>query len=181
MPKILSPPPILVYLRDDRGEVPSRRERKVQVEQQLERMGLSLPQAPKPVASYVPAIQTGSLVFTSGQIPTRDGILQYVGRVGEDLSVEEAYEAARLAALNALAAVRTVVPYLDRIQRVVRLTGYVNSGPGFTGQPAVINGASDFLLELFGEAGAHSRAAVGVYALPLGAAVEIDMIVEVAG
>jgi enamine deaminase RidA (YjgF/YER057c/UK114 family) len=132
------------------------------------------------LASYVPAVQTGNLVFTSGQLPTVRGELQRQGQVGADVTLDEAREDARTAILNALAAVKSVVGDLDRIERVVRVNGFVNSVPGFTDQPTVINGASDLLLQLFGDAGRHSRAAIGVSALPRNAAVEIDITVEVA-
>jgi enamine deaminase RidA (YjgF/YER057c/UK114 family) len=151
----------------------------MRIERKLEEMGMPLPEAPAPVASYVPAVRTGNLAYCSGQLPTRSGTLQYRGRVPEDIGEEEATEAARTAALNALAAIQAVVGDLDRIRRVVRLTGYVNSAMDFTNQPAVINGASDFLVDLFGEAGQHSRVSVGVFQLPLGATVEVDLIVEV--
>lgn len=148
------------------------------LQDRLRSLGLTLPPAPAPVASYVPAVRTGNLVYTSGQIPTVSGELRYRGLLGLDLSEDEGREAARIAALNALAAIGTAAD-LDSIRQIVRLTGYVASEDGFTGQPEVINGASDLLIELFGENGRHSRAAVGVAALPLGAAVEIDLIVEV--
>jgi enamine deaminase RidA (YjgF/YER057c/UK114 family) len=149
------------------------------IEQRLIEIGTPLPQAPKPLANYVPAVRTGNYVFTSGQVPSRDGALQCRGGVGEKVTLEEAAAAAGLAALNALAAIKTVIGDLDAVTQVVRLTGYVNSAADFTDQPAVINGASDFLVEVFGDKGRHSRAAVGVYQLPLGASVEIDLIVEV--
>lgn len=148
------------------------------VADRLHALGYSLPEPARPLASYVPAIRTGNLVYTSGQLPTVAGALTASGQVGLDLDEDEAREAARVAALNALAAIASVVS-LDDVVQVVHVTGYVASVDGFTGQPTVINGASDFLMELFGEAGKHSRAAVGVSTLPLGAPVEIDMIVEV--
>lgn len=149
------------------------------VEEKLESMGLSLPQVAPPVASYVPAVRSGNLVFTSGQLPTQAGELHFRGKVNVDIDEDTAYEASRIAALNALAAVKSVIGSLDKIKRVVRLTGYVNSSEGFTDQPVVINGASDFLMQLFGDAGQHSRAAIGVYQLPLNAPVEVDIVVEV--
>ena len=148
-------------------------------EQKLQALGLSLPPTPTPVASYVPAVQTGNLVFSSGQIPSRQGTLAVRGQVGIDVGEDEARDAARIAALNALAAIKSVVGDLDRISRIVRVTGYVSSAPGFTDQPAVVNGASDLLLELFGHAGQHARSAVGVSALPLDAPVEIEIVAEV--
>ena len=151
----------------------------MEIEKKMKRLGLELPEVPKPVASYVPAVRSGNQVFTSGQIPFVKGELKCRGRVGEDLSVEEGYECSRIAALNCLAAIQSVIGDLDRIEQVVRVTGFVNSAPGFDGQPRVLNGASDLLVEIFGEKGRHSRLAIGTNELPLGAPVEIDMIVEV--
>ena len=148
------------------------------VADQLHALGLSLPDTPRPLASYVPAVRTGNLVYTSGQLPTISGQLTASGLVGLDLNEDQGLEAARVAVLNALAAIASVAA-LDDIVRVVHVTGYVASADGFTDQPAVVNGASDLLLQLFGDAGRHSRAAVGVAILPLGAPVEIDLIVEV--
>ncbi|MEW5725817.1 MAG: RidA family protein [Thermodesulfobacteriota bacterium] len=147
------------------------------IKARLEQMGLSLPQAPRPVAAYVPAVRTGNLLFISGQIPFVEGQLKVRGRCGEDVSLEAAREAARAAALNGLA-VAEAAAGLDRVSRVVKLTGYVASAPDFFDQPQVVNGASELLVELFGEAGRHARAAVGVSALPLGAPVEIEMVLE---
>ena len=144
----------------------------------LSELGLTLPQAPKPIAAYVPAVCTGDLVFVSGQVPLADGELKYKGRLGDGLSLEEAQAAARIAALNCLGVVEAEVG-LDRVIRVVKLTGYVASVPDFFQQPQVINGASQLLKDVFGSAGEHARAAVGVSALPLGASVEIEMIVQV--
>lgn len=151
------------------------------VEQDLEAMGLSLPQTPRPVASYVPAVRTGNLVFSSGQIPTRNGQLTRRGSVGDEVSEDDAYEDARTCALNALAAIKSVVGSLDSINRVVRVTGYVQSAAGFTNQPVVVDGASDFLVKLFGDKGQHTRVAVGVYQLPLDSPVEVELVVEVSG
>lgn len=148
-------------------------------EARLRELGLTLPPAPAPVAAYVPAVQSGDLVFTSGQIPVRDGRVVYAGKVGADLTPEEGYEAARLCALNALAAVRALLGGLERVEQVVKVVGYVNSAPGFTGQPQVVNGASELLLAVFGEAGRHARAAVGVAELPLNSAVEVELVVRV--
>jgi enamine deaminase RidA (YjgF/YER057c/UK114 family) len=152
---------------------------KMSVEETLQGLGLSLPEPARPLASYVPAVQTGNLVYTSGQLPTQSGELRWRGSVGDEVTPDDAYQASRVAVLNALAAIKSVVGDLDRVRRVVRVTGYVASAAGFTDQPSVINGASDLLLELFGEAGKHSRAAIGVYQLPRDAPVEIDLIVEV--
>ena len=148
------------------------------VKERLSQLGLTLPEAPKPVAAYVPAVRNGDRVYVSGQLPFKDGELIAKGRVGEGLSLEEAKEGARVAALNGLAAASTVVN-LNYVNRVIKLTGYVASGPDFFEQPQVINGASELIQDIFGEAGRHARAAVGVSALPLGAAVEVEMILQV--
>lgn len=142
-------------------------------------LGLTLPPAPAPVANYLPAVRSGNLVFTSGQLPLVDGELVFRGKIGLDLSLEEGQEAARICVLNALAAVVELLGRPDAIKRVVKLVGFVNSNPGFTQQPQVINGASQLLVDLMGEAGRHCRSAVGVGDLPLGAAVELEMILEV--
>ncbi|OLR89692.1 RidA family protein [Actinokineospora bangkokensis] len=141
-------------------------------------LGLELPSVPAPAGSYVPALRTGSLVFTAGQVPFVDGGLAATGKVGAEVSPEEAQGLARLCALNALAAVHDLVG-LDAVVQVVKVVGFVASAEGFTGQPAVINGASDLLAEVFGEAGRHARSAVGVAELPLGAPVEVELVVEV--
>jgi enamine deaminase RidA (YjgF/YER057c/UK114 family) len=148
------------------------------VEERLQELGYSLPAAPQPLASYLPAVRTGNLVYTSGQLPMVSGDLTARGQVGLDLTEDEASDAARTAALNALAAIHSVVS-LNEVVRVVHVTGYVASADGFTDQPSVVNGASDLLVQLFGDAGKHSRAAVGVSILPREAPVEIDLIVEV--
>lgn len=148
-------------------------------EKKLQDLGIALPEAPKPVASYVPAVRTGHLLFTSGQIAMADGVLRYAGKVGQDLTPEEGQAAARLCALNALAVVRDAIGSLDRVRRIVKVVGFVNSAPGFTGQPQVINGASDLLVEIFGEAGRHARSAVAANELPLDSACELEMVVEV--
>ena len=149
-------------------------------EERLRDMGLELPPAPKPVGVYIPAVRTGSLVFVSGQLPTKDGKLIAQGHVGDDVSVEEAKACARQAALNALAVVAAEVGGLENVRRVVRLTGHVASAPGFTDQAKVMNAASELVGQIFGEAGRHSRAALGAAELPLGAPIELEMIVEVA-
>jgi enamine deaminase RidA (YjgF/YER057c/UK114 family) len=148
-------------------------------EVRLHDLGIRVPVLPPPGAVYVPAVRSGDLVFASGQTPTIDGVLQLQGRLGEAISVEEGKRAARLAALNCLAEVRGLLGSLDRVARVVRLTGYVASPPGFGQQPAVINGASQLIEEVFGAAGQHARSAIGVADLPGGAPVEVELIVEV--
>lgn len=150
-------------------------------EENLARLGLSLPEAPKPVAAYVPAVMEGGFLYTAGQLPFEGGQVVYRGKVGEACSPEDGAAAARLAALNCLAVARDALGGLSRVRRVVKVTGYVNSAPGFTGQPAVLNGASTLLQEVFGERGRHARAAVGVSDLPLDAAVEVEMIFSVDG
>ena len=149
------------------------------VSDRLAELGIELPPVAAPVAAYLPAVRTGSLVFTSGQLPTVDGSLPATGRVGAEVTAEDAAGYARTCALNALAAVHALVG-IDSVVRVVKLVGFVASAPGFGGQPAVVNGASELLGQVFGEAGRHARSAVGVAELPLNAPVEIELIVEVA-
>jgi enamine deaminase RidA (YjgF/YER057c/UK114 family) len=145
----------------------------------LAELGIALPEVAPPVAAYVPAKRSGSFVYTSGQLPMVDGALPMTGKVGGEVSAEDANQLARAAALNALAAVHALVG-LDSVVSVVKVVGFVASAPGFTGQPGVVNGASLLLGEVFGEAGAHARSAVGVAVLPLDAPVEIELVVEVA-
>jgi enamine deaminase RidA (YjgF/YER057c/UK114 family) len=142
-------------------------------------MGLALPEVAAPLASYIPAQRSGNMVYTSGQLPLVDGELIATGKVGADVDQETAIECARVCALNALAAIVSVVGDIDRVTQVVKVVGFVASAPDFTGQPAIINGTSDLLGEIFGEAGVHARSAVGVAALPKDAPVEVEMIVEV--
>ena len=142
-------------------------------------LGLMLPDAPKPVAAYIPAKQTGNLVFTAGQLPMVNGELISKGLLGQDVEIEEANKAARICTLNALSAIKGVIGDLDRIKQIVRVVGYVASIPTFTQQPAVVNGASELLLEIFGENGKHARSAVGMAVLPLNASVEIELTVEI--
>lgn len=148
-------------------------------EQRLAEMGLELPEVVPPLASYVPAVRSGSYVYTSGQVPMVKGKMLVTGKVGAEVDVEAAQDAARACALNALAAVRSVTGDLSAVTRIVKVVGYVASTPDFTGQPGVINGASDLLGHVFGDAGAHARSAVGVVSLPLDAPVEVELIVEV--
>ncbi|MGB2569305.1 RidA family protein [Micromonospora citrea] len=145
----------------------------------LAELGLTLPEVAPPVASYVPAVQSGQHVYVSGQLPMAEGKLLATGKVGAGISAEQAKDLAERCALNALAAVDALVG-LENVVKIVKLTGFVASAPGFTGQPGVINGASDLFGAVFGEAGRHARAAVGVAELPLDAPVEVDVIVEVA-
>ena len=148
-------------------------------EQRLADLGLTLPPVARPVAAYVPAVRTGNLVYTSGQLPMVDGALAATGKVGAEVSPEKAAALARTCALNALAAVAAEVGELSAIRRVVKVVGFVASAPGFTGQPQVVNGASELLGDVLGDAGVHARSAVGVAELPLGAPVEVELIVEV--
>ncbi len=147
-------------------------------EERLRALGLELPPVAKPAGNYVPAVRAGSLLFTAGQVPFDGGELRLTGKVGEAVSMEEAQRAARLCALNALAAAASEAGGLDRISRIVKVVGYVASAPGFNGQPQVLNGASDLLGEVFGEAGLHARSAVGVAELPLNAPVEVELVLE---
>ncbi len=144
----------------------------------LAELGLSIPAVAKPVASYVPATIAGNLVFTAGQLPFVGGQLPATGKVGAEVSAEDAKEFAKTAVLNALAAVETAIGSVDRITRIVKLVVFVASEPNFAGQPGVANGASDTLVEIFGDAGRHARSAVGVAVLPLDAPVELELIVE---
>jgi len=146
----------------------------------LAELGITLPAVATPAGAYIPARRSGTLVFTAGQVPFVDGKLAATGKVGADVDAEVAYQLARICALNALAAVDALVG-LDTVTGIVKVVGFVASAPGFTGQPGVINGASDVLGEIFGDAGRHARSAVGVAELPIGAPVEVELIVEVAG
>jgi len=147
------------------------------VTRKLAELGLKLPVAAKPVAAYVPAIRTGNLVFTAGQLPLVDGAIPMTGKVGDKVSAEDAKKFAQVCALNALAAVETVAD-VNKIIRIVRVVGYVNGIAGFTSQPAVVNGASELFLHIWGEAGKHARSAIGVAELPLDAPVEVELTVE---
>jgi enamine deaminase RidA (YjgF/YER057c/UK114 family) len=149
------------------------------VELKLKELGILLPEPAKPVAAYIPAKQSGKLVFTAGQLPMVKGELISKGLLGQDVEVEDANKAARVCTLNALAAIKGVIGDLDQIKQIVRVVGYVASVPTFTQQPSVVNGASELLLEIFGEAGKHARSAVGMAVLPLNASVEIELTVEV--
>jgi len=150
------------------------------IEDRLKELGMKLPSVSKPVAAYVPAVVTGNLVFTAGQLPFVDGALEATGKVGAEVSAEDAARLARTCVLNALAAASGVIGSLDRVTRIVKVVGFVASTPDFTGQPGVVNGASELLGEIFGEPGQHARSAVGVAVLPLDAPVEIELVVEFA-
>ncbi len=149
------------------------------IEMIIKELGLEIPDAPKPVAAYIPAKQTGNLIFTAGQLPMVNGELISKGLLGQDVEIDEANKAARICTLNALAAIKGVIGDLDRIKQIVRVVGYVASVPTFTQQPAVVNGASELLLEIFGNNGKHARSAVGMAVLPLNASVEIELTVEI--
>lgn len=152
-----------------------------QIEQRLVELGSPLPEVAKPVAAYVPSVVSGNLVFTSGQLPFKDGALLATGKVGEPDGLVDpalAKTLARQCALNALAAIKLAIGDLDRVTRIVKVVGFVSSVPEFTGQPGVMNGASEFLVEVFGDKGVHARSAVGVPSLPLDSPVEVELIAE---
>ena len=148
-------------------------------EERLLELEITLPEAPAAVANYVPWIQTGSLLMTSGQLPWLNGEIQYAGKCGSDLSVEDGYEAARLCAINAIAQLKAASGDLSRISKILRLEGNVHSAAGFQGQPQVLNGASDLMFAVFGERGRHTRTALGINEMPLNAAVQLSVFVEV--
>jgi enamine deaminase RidA (YjgF/YER057c/UK114 family) len=150
------------------------------VDERLAELGLDLPAVAKPAGAYVPAITSGNLVFTAGQLPSTAGALPATGKVGAEVTPEDAKQYARVCVLNGLAAAKSVIGSLDRIVKVVKVVGFVSSDPSFSGQPGVINGASELLGEIFGDAGAHARSAVGVAVLPLDAPVEIEFVFEFA-
>jgi enamine deaminase RidA (YjgF/YER057c/UK114 family) len=148
------------------------------IEEKIKELGFEIPEAPKPLAAYVPALIVNDLVFTAGQLPSIKGELKFKGKIGKDLPEEAGVKAAEICALNCLGAIKGVIGNLDKIDRVVKLTAFVNSAEGFTAQPKVANGASELIGKIFGEKGKHARSAVGVSELPLDAAVEIEMIAK---
>lgn len=160
---------------------PARPEARHSPAERLAALGLTLPQVVSPLAAYVPAVRSGNTVYTAGQLPMADGQLLSAGKVGAEVGAAEAAVLARTCALNALAAAASVAGGVSAISRIVKLTGFVASAPDFTGQPQVVNGASELLLEIFGDAGRHARSAVGVAVLPLNAPVEVELTVEVRG
>jgi enamine deaminase RidA (YjgF/YER057c/UK114 family) len=174
----LTPAPgvVLVVLAVSTGAA----QEKPSPEARLSALGIQLPPAPKPVASYVPAVRTGNLIFLAGQGPVADGKPTVVGKVGAELTEEAGYKAARATILVSLAVLRAEIGSLDRVRRIVKLVGWVNSAPGFSRQPWVVNGASDLLIEIFGESGKHARSSIGANELPLNIPVEIELVVEVA-
>lgn len=148
-------------------------------EEKLQELGFSVPPAAIPVANYAPGVVIGDTIYVSGQLPMVEGKLKYQGKLGADFSIVEGYEAARICALNGLGIVKALVGDLDRVERIVKITGFVNCTPDFTDQPKVVNGASDLFGQVFGEAGVHARSAVGAAALPLGACCEVELIVKI--
>jgi len=150
------------------------------IETKLEELSITLPEAPAAVAAYQPWIRTGNLIFTSGQLPFRDGQIAYEGKLGVELSQDDGYQAARQCALNAIAQLKAASGNLDKIQKIVRIEGYVHCADGFRGHPQVLNGASDLVAEIFGEKGKHTRLALGINEMPLNAAVQLAMTAEVA-
>jgi enamine deaminase RidA (YjgF/YER057c/UK114 family) len=147
-------------------------------EERIKQLGLILPEMAAPVAAYVPFAKVDKMIFTAGQIAIVKGELKYKGKLGREISLEQGYESAKICALNALAAVKRAAGTLDNVERIVKITGFVNSTDDFTDQPRVMNGASELVKEIFGEAGLHARSAIGVNALPLGASVEVELIVK---
>ena len=149
------------------------------IEQKIKELGYTLPETAKPLAAYIPAIKAGEFVYTSGQVPIISGELKYKGKIGSDLTLDDGQKAAIICALNGLSAIKGVVGDLNKIEQIIKVTVFVNSANGFTDQPKVANGASEFLGSVFGNAGIHTRSAVGVSELPINSAVEIEMIVKV--
>jgi len=149
------------------------------IEEKLASLGITLPSPPAPAGSYVPVVISHNLAFVAGQIPTENGQVRFKGKVGKDVSIEAGQQAARLCTINALAQLKSALGSLDKVARIIKVTGFVNCDASFTDQPRVINGASDLLVQVFGENGKHARAAVGVSSLPLDSAVEVEFIVEV--
>ncbi len=149
------------------------------IEEKLESLNISLPNPPKPAGSYIPIVVSKSWAFVSGQIPIKDGKVAFTGKVPSVQSIENAQKAAKLCAINALAQLKAEIGNLDKIQKIIKVSGYVNSEQNFSEHPKVINAASDFLYEIFGEKGKHTRIAIGVNSLPLDSTVELDMIVEI--
>ena len=151
----------------------------IMIEKRLKELGIIIPNAPKPAGSYLPVVLSGKLAFVSGQIPIKDGQVIYQGKVGTAQSIDDAQEAAKLCIINGLAQIESYCGTLDNLEKIIKISGFVNSTKDFTEHPKVINAASDLLMKIFGEKGRHSRIAVGVTSLPLNATVEIDMVVEI--
>ena len=150
------------------------------IEDKITELGITLPEAPAAVAAYQPWIRTGNLIFTSGQLPFRDGEIAFAGKLGAKVSDEDGYQAARQAALNALAQIKSATGDLDKVQKIVRIEGYIHCAEGYRGHPQVLNGASDLIAEIFGDRGQHTRLALGINEMPLNAAVQLAMTVEIA-
>lgn len=148
-------------------------------EEKVKELGLEVPQVAAPVANYAPSVVEDGWIYISGQLPMVDGKLAYSGKLGQDLDLEQGYQAAQVCALNCLGAIKQALGSLDRIERIVKISGFVNSAPDFTDQPKVVNGASDLLGKVFGDCGVHARSAVGVAALPLGACCEVELIAKI--
>lgn len=148
-------------------------------EERIKELGIELPESPKPVASYVPAVRIGNIIYISGQGVTKNGVPVMTGHVGEELSLEDGYEAARICAINALSVLKEELGDLDKVKQIVKVLGFVNSAPGFDKQPLVVNGCSDLIENIFGEKGKHARSAISANELPFGTPVEVEMIVEV--
>lgn len=157
----------------------NQRQKMTEVNERLEELGIKLPVPPDPLGAYVPAVVSGHLLYISGQLPLRDGNLAFKGKVGDTVTEEEAYQAARIASINALSVIAKELGGFVRLKRIVKLTGYIASAKGFTSQASVVNGASDFFFEVFGEAGKHARVAIGVSELPADSPVEIEVIAEI--
>jgi enamine deaminase RidA (YjgF/YER057c/UK114 family) len=151
----------------------------MKIEHKIKELGLILPEAPKPVAEYIPAKKIGNLVFTSGQGPIKDGKFIYVGKIGGEVSLKEGYESAKICAINCLAAIKSVIGSLDKIDEIIKVKGYVNSTSDFYRQPEVVNGASELIVKIFGKKGKHARSALGTSVLPGNIPVELEMIVKV--
>lgn len=148
-------------------------------EERLKELGINIPEAPKPVAAYIPAVLDDNIVYTAGQLPFISGELKYKGKLGKDISDEDALKAAEICAINCLSVIKSVIGSMDKVERIIKLNVYVNSSEEFSAQPKIANGASELLVNIFGDAGKHARSAVGVSQLPLNAPVEVDMIVKV--
>lgn len=148
------------------------------IEERIKELGYTVPEAPKPLAAYIPALREGNLVYTAGQLPLASGELKFKGKLGKELTEEEGKKAAELCALNCLSVVKSVAGSLDNVERIIKVTAFINSAPGFTDQPKIANGASEFFVNVFGEQGKHVRSAVGVNELPLNAAVEVEIIAK---
>lgn len=151
----------------------------MKIEDRVKAISLEIPEPVKPLGAYLPALLSGNQIYVSGQLPFLKGELLHPGLLGRDITIEQGYEAARICALNSLSAIKTVLSDLDKIKRIVKINGYVSSEKGFNDQPKIINGASEFFFEIFGESGRHARSAVGVPGLPMGSCVELDLIAEI--